>query len=71
MGWEASEEVQQFTLLSAFFAKRPGKSLFFCVVFFLFLSHFFLSKRASSKWRETQFLGKLSANFKQKKLSLD
>ena len=24
MGWEASEEVQLFTLLSAFFAKRPA-----------------------------------------------
>jgi hypothetical protein len=28
VGWEASEEVQKFTLLSAFFAKRPVKSLF-------------------------------------------
>lgn len=28
MRWEAHEEVQKCTLLSAFFAKRPGKSLF-------------------------------------------
>jgi hypothetical protein len=28
MGWETYEEVQLFTFLSAFFAKRSGKSLF-------------------------------------------
>ena len=32
------------------FRKRPVKSLFFGGIFFLFLPHFFLSKRASSKW---------------------